>query len=297
MKKNVLFSLALCAGLMLPTANFGAEQSWYNWAREGISRGAQTMAGYMPQWPNLSEWANSFVSKLSERQANALFIALVAFFGYGSYRIAKSESKELERGMTAYEYENREKKQKETAVKTYRMVDINLNNPYDANNLRNIAIFLDNAADGNDGWKVLQEQYVSDRQIALAKMIEKDIDRYIFNTYIFRILTQLPIPQRPQALVDYEEEPLEIAVQDMLGKLETLQSNETVLAYYENVRTFWNQFINTIKQNNPALTAHNRHCLEIFKTYLENTPDGKALAQSITDALQIEPGKSNKIRF
>jgi hypothetical protein len=93
MKKNMLFSLALCAGLLLPTANFGSEsQGWYNWARQGLSRGAQTLYSYMPQWQDLSRWATNFINRLSDERKQALAAALY-FAGYSTYNVAPYESK------------------------------------------------------------------------------------------------------------------------------------------------------------------------------------------------------------
>jgi hypothetical protein len=85
MKKNILFSIALCVGLMLPTASFGSESSQTVW-----SRIASYFSGYKPQWPNLSEWATSFVNKLSDNQKYALYTALTVALGYTGYQYLKT---------------------------------------------------------------------------------------------------------------------------------------------------------------------------------------------------------------
>jgi len=54
MKKNLLFSIALCVGLMLPGVSFGSEstQSTYDWIKEKIN---SWYSYYMPQTQASSE--------------------------------------------------------------------------------------------------------------------------------------------------------------------------------------------------------------------------------------------------
>jgi DNA-binding ferritin-like protein (Dps family) len=86
MKKNILFSLALCAGLLLPQGSF-ASQSWSDWGMQGLKSAAQAAYSYLPSASSLSNWATNLVNSLSDEQKNSLRVALgmsAAFTAAGS---------------------------------------------------------------------------------------------------------------------------------------------------------------------------------------------------------------------
>lgn len=124
MNKNVLFSITLCLGLMLPGVSSAAEpaqQSLYDRITGAFSSTNATIQNY------LSGWATSLVNRLGDNQKYALYLALVAALGITGYTIYSSQ------GSTQEEISG-----------PYKGLAIDKTNLYTQNNMQNIAQFLYN---------------------------------------------------------------------------------------------------------------------------------------------------------
>jgi hypothetical protein len=157
MKKNMLFSIALCLGLMLPGISFGAEvsqASWFGRLTGAFSSTNETIQNY------LSGWATSLVSRLNDGQKKALYAALaVALLGTVSYA-AYSRSQ----GST-----------QEESTGPYKGLAIDRTNLYTQNNMQNVAQFLYN------------EQYTW----------EKYKNKDFFQNHVLPVLNLLELPKKP----------------------------------------------------------------------------------------------------
>ena len=157
-KRKILFSILLCIGFTLPGGSFTSEPpSWFDWARTGVDRGAQTLYSYIPQPPNISEWTSSFLSGLRDKKTYAALIAALSL-GYLVYTLQKGL------GFTS----------------------IDTSNVYAPSNMRNIAIFLSHL--DTDTWRLFKAIFFyesKDWNAANMKLLQD---------YVYPILTMLPQP-------------------------------------------------------------------------------------------------------
>ncbi len=259
MKRNILFSFALCLGLLLPTANFGSEPS-QTWSDKIVNY----FTKYMPQW-----------------QKYALYAALIAALGYGFYKIPEIEIPE------PTDFQKWQHLQRKT-IAIYDLTMPTFDDLYSPSNLKNIATFLTEvAAAVKNDWEYPPFNPQDQQEQAIAKLF--GIDESIFNTFVLPILEQLSIPERPQALINYE------AGKGMQAEPENLQDDDTLFIhpveiYYGDVHTFWKDFIDRIKKQDPTLKLRNKKYLEFIRYYLKKTGQDQFLQKSITDALELERG-------
>ena len=161
MKKNTLLSIVLCAGLMLPSASFSAQQqTWADWMRKGFERGTQSLSSYLPQW-DLSKWA------LSDTQKYVLSAAaLAAAVGGAAYH--------------RY-YQPQPGLRKTTPVVT---------GPYAPGNLNNIALFC-NALVNAPGFETIDPEDETEYPDELSAA------QQMFKDHVLPVLTQLEVPKKP----------------------------------------------------------------------------------------------------
>ena len=157
MKKNMLFSIALCIGLMLPAMSLAAEvgpQTWYGRITGAFSSTNETIQNY------LSGWATSLVSRLSDNQKYALYAALAAALGTAGYAIYSRSQGQNNRNQTAAPYEP---------------TSLNLNNPYDPNNMRNTAQFLYNAQFKSE--ESQNKEFFKKNVLPVLNLLENDLPK------------------------------------------------------------------------------------------------------------------------
>ena len=280
MKKNMLFSIALCIGLMLPGISFGSEptQSAYdwNWIKEKINSWYNS---YMPQ-----------VKALSEEEMNAQKIQTYALLGtmgmlglgYLAYLQKDSKRKNIKKDDPI---------QAKIATNVYGMLPVDLTNTYGDNNIKNIAQFLSNEEWKN--WDQLQNQQNNQDAKWNAQWAEFNTPSYVFNAYVLPVLNQLipTLPNQPQALIDYDN----LKLEERMELLDQVRNRPDIKKYYLNTFNFWNNFVTYIIQNAMIkINLSNDNCLQTIHSYLpENTP----LKTSIENALSGQLGRSSRTAY
>jgi hypothetical protein len=173
MKKNILLSIVLCFGLLIPHASFASEtgQDWYETLRSGLSKGAQTLSSYLPEAPSVPTWAKKLVNRLSDNQKLALFTALATALGLG-YSIYSAQTQ----------------KEDQQEQKYPQFEPVNENKPYDIVNLRNMGKFLN--------WADLKKSQHRPNSYEIA------FDYYIY----YPILTKLSLPDTDWYNASYKVE-------------------------------------------------------------------------------------------
>lgn len=152
MKKNMLFSIALCIGLVLPAMSLAAEagpQSLYDRITGVFSNTNETIQKY------LSGWATSLVNRLSDNQKYALYTALAAALGTAVYAMY-SQSNSSTQG-------------------SYRGFDIDRTNPYAPNNMKNIAQFLHNAQFGSE--ESQNKAFFQNHVLPVLNLLQNDLPK------------------------------------------------------------------------------------------------------------------------